>query len=62
MSDIIYTCPECGANSNEYRSSMFEPSESIIRNHDDWLECKKCGHTWDKEPPAREPYFSPREA
>ena len=43
-----FLCPECGANSEERRSSIFELSESVIRDHGDWLECKKCGKSWDK--------------
>lgn len=41
-------CPDCGARSDEFRSAMFSGSEPAVRDHGMWLECKKCGKTWDK--------------
>lgn len=40
----VYICPECGARSDEFRTNRFSGMESVIRDHGDGFECKKCGH------------------
>ena len=49
----VKVCPECGARSDEIIDSLFSGRESIIRDHGDWIECKKCGYQgeprWDTE-------------
>lgn len=44
----VEVCPDCGARSDEMRRNIFSGEESVIRDHGDWLECKKCGEQWDK--------------
>lgn len=38
-------CPKCGTTEDETHISMFSGIESVIRDHDDWIECKRCGYT-----------------
>ena len=38
-------CPKCGTTEDETYKSMFSGVESSIRDHGDWIECKRCGYT-----------------
>lgn len=37
-------CPICGTTEEETHKDMFSGTELVIRDHDDWIECKKCGY------------------
>jgi predicted RNA-binding Zn-ribbon protein involved in translation (DUF1610 family) len=41
-------CPSC-TNVNHEISNMFASREMSIREHDNFYECKICGHTWRKK-------------
>jgi len=38
-------CPKCGTTEEEMHKDMFSGTESYIRDHNDWIECKRCGYT-----------------
>lgn len=38
-------CPKCKTSESETYNDMFSGTESYIRDHGSWIECKKCGYS-----------------